>query len=338
MTRKAPQPWAVYGPPLVAALVTFLLFGFVGMLGRGEYSPDGFGALLPLLLLPIPFIISVAWAGAQLMGPPNWSVSIFGVACAGLGLSLFSVDIVFQMGGQIAAGVLAGMALQMRWRLDVALVIVALAMAPALIRATQELPVTEQFEVLGDQMMELYKESMPVGADVKQQALAMEEQRRQWDKVAFAAEQFYPATLVIGLFGQAGVILALVWLLSRPLGLVVGLTGFRPFLEWRVPFYVVWVLVVGIGLYVTRQAVLMPLGLTLMTLAAMLLSIQGFAIQVFLTSRTISGPGRVIFWIVMSVLFWFVLLISGLLLGLADQWIDLRRHLAAAGPPSDGQS
>ncbi len=337
MSRLSPRSWPNYGPPLVAALVTFLLSGFVDWLSRGEYSPDGISSLLPLLLLPLPFVVSALWAGVQMLGLPGRTVLLAAGAFVGVGLVQFSPEVVLQTGGQMAAGIVTGMALQYRWRLDMALVLAALALTPALIWATLEMPPREQFQLLGDQVTEVYQGSMPNGADEKQQALALEEQRRQWDDVTRVGEQLYPAAMAVGVLGQAGVTLALVWLLARPLGLVVGLTGLRPFLQWRVPFYVVWMLVVGIGLFLTRQAFLIPVGITLMVLAAMLISVHGFAIQVFLTSRVMFGPGKMVFWLVMGVFFWFVLLLSGLLLGLADQWIDLRRHIAAAGPPSDGQ-
>jgi len=210
MTKYVPRSWPGYGPPLVAALVTFLLAGLVDTLGRGEYSTDGLASLLPILLLPLPFIVSVLWSIAQMTGYPGRLVLVAAASCVGLCLSQFSGAIVLQIGGQMAAGIMAGMALRMRWRLDVALVLVALTLTPALIWATLEMPVSEQFQLLGDQVMETVQENMPESADEKQRVLALAEQRKQWEDVAVLAEKFYPAFLTVGVFGQAGVILALI--------------------------------------------------------------------------------------------------------------------------------
>ncbi len=65
MTKTATRPWLVFGPPVVVALVTFLLSGFVDMLGREDFSPDEMSSMLPVLLVPLPFLVSALWAWGE---------------------------------------------------------------------------------------------------------------------------------------------------------------------------------------------------------------------------------------------------------------------------------
>ena len=90
------------------------------------------------------------------------------------------------------------------------------------------------------------------------------------------------------------------------------------------PFYLVWLLVAGIGMILARQAPLNWLGLNLALLAALVLSVQGLAVQVFVMGRMLSPMGRLMFWTVMGVFFTPLVIVSGTVLGLADQWLDFR--------------
>jgi hypothetical protein len=104
-----------------------------------------------------------------------------------------------------------------------------------------------------------------------------------------------------------------------------------PFARWRLPFYLVWLLVAGLGLMLTRTAYLATAGLNLALLVACILSVQGIAVQWQVTSRLLSNLGRLLYWLVMGVFFAPLVLVSGVLLGLVDQWADLRRLEAAPG-------
>jgi len=116
-----------------------------------------------------------------------------------------------------------------------------------------------------------------------------------------------------------------VWLIARRLVLIGPSNRWPPFTHWRLPFYLVWILVAGIGLMLTRQRVWADAGLNIVLVTGFLLSIQGVAVQAFVIARMMTAVFQVIFWTVMGVFFSPLLVISGVLLGLADQWLDLRR-------------
>jgi hypothetical protein len=62
------------------------------------------------------------------------------------------------------------------------------------------------------------------------------------------------------------------------------------------------------------------------------LGVQGLAVQVFLIGRLAPPWARVLFWVGAAALMLPLLLIlaGGVLLGLADKWLDFRRRIAAA--------
>jgi hypothetical protein len=144
----------------------------------------------------------------------------------------------------------------------------------------------------------------------------------------------YPFFLGTGLLGQGLLILVLVWLVLRMLGWRLASWRPPPFGQWRVPFYLVWLLALGVGLLVTRQPLAVHTGLNLALLAAAVLSVQGLAVQFHATARVLSPLGRVVFWTVMGFFMAPVVLVLGVVLGLADQWLDLR-GLDRPAPPTD---
>jgi hypothetical protein len=200
--------------------------------------------------------------------------------------------------------------------------------------------VDEQLQIYSDEMLKTLEQNLPADADEVQRSRVMAKEREKMAKVAAMAAKVYPFVLGVGVLGQAGIILALLWLVVRAVGLRPYGWRLPPFSRWRVPFYVLWVLVVGLGLLITRRAPLASIGLNLALLAACILSVQGIAVQFFVTGRMMSTLGRVIYWTVMGVFFVPLVVASGVVLGLADQWWDLRRLDAevkdAEGPDDVG--
>jgi hypothetical protein len=127
------------------------------------------------------------------------------------------------------------------------------------------------------------------------------------------------------LLGQALIILGTVWLAVRLLGFPRDWWCWPPFAVWRLPFYLVWVLILGIGLALIKVPYVSTGGLNLALLTGLVISVQGVAVQAHVVSRVLPVSGRLVFWTVMGVFFLPLLLASGLVLGLADQWLDLRR-------------
>lgn len=330
--------WPGFAAPLVALLVTLLLTWLLTLTLPGADVSATLSGLALLVLLPAPLFLAVLWGGALLVGRPYRLAPVAAMLWFVAGWILVPHDIVWQLVGHIVAGLLAGLALGLRWRLDKALLLVALALCPILIWTTIQVPVTEQLQIYSDEMLKSLEQNLPAGADDTQRSLAVAAEREKLGKVADMAAKVYPFVLGVGVLGQAGIILALLWLAVRAVGL--RLHGWRlpPFSRWRVPFYLLWFLVAGLGLMITRRAPLANIGLNLALLAACIISIQGIAVQFFVTGRMMSTLGRVIYWTVMGIFFVPLVVASGVVLGLADQWWDIRRldaEIPSAAAPDD---
>lgn len=318
-----PRAWTAYTPPVAAVLATLLLTWLAALTVAVE--PDGVGqGLLAIVALAAPLLISLLWGAVILLGGDWWATVGGALVWLVVGLALLPGTAVGQLAGNVAAGVVAGLALGRSWRLDAALGAVASLLLPVILWAAWQMPVAEQMQLLEEQTLEVLAQNLPAGADEAQRARALETERRRLAQVIRQATRFYPTVLGLGLLGQAGIILLLLRGVSRALR--IRLVGWRlpPLTRWRLPFYLVWLFVIGLGLLLTRQPYVATAGLNLACLAALVISLQGVAVQVFLTARLLPTAGRVVYWTVMSVALPLVVA-SGVVLGLVDQWWDLRR-------------
>jgi hypothetical protein len=143
-------------------------------------------------------------------------------------------------------------------------------------------------------------------------------------------------SVLLELLVRALMIMSLVWVTVRVWGW--ELPSWRPprFGRWRLPFYLVWLLIAGLGLMILRHPVALTVGLNLALFAAILLAVQGVAVQVWVTGRMFSLLGRIVFWTVMGLFMTPLVLASGVLLGLVDQWLDLR-GLERGSDPEGGK-
>ncbi len=310
---------------MLAASVTLVLTAVYAAAAGGSEPPGALQVMVLLLLIPLPFGLSVIWGSAVLTSRPF--LAAFVGAGAWLVLSYFWLprDVVWQLAGNVAAGLAAGMALGFRWRLDAALSVVVAALLPVILWAVILVPIEEQLQVVSQEMLTILEESLPEGATEDQQTEAVEEGKRNLEKISSQVVRIYPFVIGLGLLGQAGIILVLVLFLVRRLGLPVQGWKFPPFSQWRLPFYLVWLLVLGVGMILTRAPYVATAGLNLALLVASILSVQGIAIQVHVTNLMLSKMGRIVYWVVMGTFFLPLILISGVVLGLVDQWADLRR-------------
>lgn len=199
------------------------------------------------------------------------------------------------------------------------------ALLPIIIWTVAEVPVAQQLQMVSQEMLDVLEANLPPKATQEQRIQVLEDETRKLEKMSALAARIYPFVIGIGLLGQAGIILALVWLAVRRLNVAVVGWTLPPFSRWRLPFYVVWLLVAGLGLMVTRAPYLATAGLNLALLAASALSVQGIAVQFHVTGRLLSKTGRLLYWLVMGAFFSLLILVSGVVLGLVDQWADLRR-------------
>lgn len=317
--------WPGYAAPTVALLLTLVLSWAMARLASVDNESGTVLGLALLILMPAPMVVAVVWGGAVLTGRPHRLALVAAAIWLLVSWLLVPHDFTYQLAGYVVAGLLAGVAIGVRWRLDLSVLVVALALCPILVWSSLQVPVSEQLDLYRGEMLKALEKNLPANASETQRTQALAEEKRKLDQVTGLAAKIYPSLLGVGVLGQAGIILALVWLGIKALGMAPQRWRLPPFTAWRVPFYVVWVLVLGLGLLVTRQPVLANAGLNLTLLAAGILSVQGTAIQFHVTGRLMSGAGRVVYWAVMGIFFAPLVMASGVVLGLVDQWWDIRR-------------
>lgn len=280
-------------------------------------------ALAVMVMLPLPLLISALWGWSALAARPFIPVLGAALGAVAAGGWWGSGPAVLQVAASVAAGLVAGLALGSRWRLDAALGLCALALLPAILYAVSQVPVEQQLRALREQMLTVLEGNLPQQAEPAQRELALAAERQRLDQMVQVAGRLYPLGIGVGLLGQAGIILLAVRLLARLGG---GIAGWRfgSFARLRLPFYMVWLLIAGLGLLVSRTPGPGTAGLNLALLAALALSLQGLAVQIFVVGRLLSPVGRLVFWTMMGIFFAPLVLVSGALLGLADQWLDFR--------------
>lgn len=314
---------------VTAALVTLAVAGLLKLLETrlavvGTGAVDTMTAWWLALMTPAPLVVAVLW-GRAAWGDPR-TVRLLAAVGGWLaaGHLLVGAAATWQMTVNVAAGIVAGLTWRRGWRLDVALLSVTAVLAPLIVWSVLQLPVREQITAFGERSLQELEARAPAGTDPAELAKAREVGRQRMRSVTDGLIRLFPAVLALGLLGEAALVLLLVRGLGRLRGLTARGGGLPPFARWRLPFYMVWVLVVGIGLLLTRKAPWSDAGLNAVVVAASLLSVQGTAVQYHLSRRLLPPPMLVVFWVLMILAF-VPLVVSSVLLGLADQWRDLRR-------------
>jgi len=327
--------------PAVASFLTLLLTLLTAAAVNGAAAGGTRSTLALLVLMPAPMVVAGAWGVAlMLAGSWRWPLAGAGVWLVA-GWLLVPHEFVGQMAGYVAAGLLAGTAWAGRWRFDAAILVVALVLSPLLVWTMAGTSAEEQLRVYSGEMLKVRELGLPAGADETQRDEAMALEIARMDQVVGWVAKMFPALLAVGVLGQSVLILVVFGLGMRLIGWTAKPWRLPPFSRWRVPFYVVWVLVLGLGLLVTRQPGLTDAGLNIVLLAAGVLSVQGMAVQFFVTGRIMSGPVRVVYWSVIGFFFAPLVMASGVIVGLVDQWWDIRRLDAATvreGDESDDEA
>jgi len=331
-----PRSWPGYVAPLAAAVTTLFLVLIQGLLvGESAATPETVSpalALAGLLGLAATFVVPVLWGWAILAGRPLWLALALAPAWLAVSLVIAPGPVVWPMAAFVAAGLAVGLVLVYRLRLDAALAVVSLVLAPYYVWSVLAVPPGEQFSQLTEQYIEARREMLAGTADPRQIELTLAAEREQYEQLAETARKIFPAVMGSGIAGMAGILLALVWLTARALGLGTGLSPWPPFGRWRFPFYLVWSLVAGLGLVITRMPLPETVGINIVVIAVSLLGIQGAAVQWEMTGRTMNIWLRTAYLLVAGFIF-----LPLVLLGLADQWLDFRKLEASSGddPPAE---
>lgn len=311
-------------PLAFVAAVTVLLVVVMQIAAGGGGEGQG-GGLLTVLALPVPLVLSVLWGWAWLVFRSGRLVALAAAIALVAAVVIRPGPMVGQAAANMAAGLAAGWALGVRLRPDAALVLCAGVLVPMLAWSVHEVPVAEQMDMLRQDMTGLMESRIPTTATPEQHRQAMAKEQKELDAVLDAAAVIYPAMIALGLLAQSGMILGLVWFVARFTGGLTARLRFGSFARLQVPFYTVWLLIIGLGMVLTRTDPARAIGLNLAILAGLVLSVQGVAVQIAVIGRVLSPVGRMVFWLVMGVFFAPLVVAAGVLLGLADQWLDFRR-------------
>lgn len=109
--------------------------------------------------------------------------------------------------------------------------------------------------------------------------------------------------------------------------------GWPPYRQWKLPDWLVWLVIAGGVLLLVGRGMLHALALNLLLLGGTLYCFQGLAVLVHLFERwSVPRPLRILMYLLLIVQSYGLILI--VLLGLADIWLALRTD--QAGQPRDG--
>jgi hypothetical protein len=317
--------------PLAAAAGTTAAVA-LGRWGANAAQTPGLQALVWLVLLPAPFVIAGAWGTAYFAGRSG-SVLVWAAAALALVALGFGGRAAFPVAGYTAAGLIAARALIGTWRRDAAIAGVLLMLAPAAVWTTIDAPVAETLAAEAEQAHTALAASLPADLEPAEREATLSEYGRRLDEIVSVAVAVWPGCLALGLTAVAAVLLGVVAFAGR---LVTGRRIGSPlasFARWRLPFYLVWLLAGGLALTATRIEPLTNAGINIVLYGAVLLAVQGVAVQAHVVARAIGPRWQIVYWVAAGLFFAPLVLASGVLLGLVDQWFDVRRLGARGNEP-----
>lgn len=318
----------------VAAVAFTVLLVWLARHGTGSWALTG-GLLLPLL-------VPAVWAAVGLLPvAPQRLLPRAGLG-AGLGLMAAGWPAGLAVLGYVAAGLVVGVAWRWRWRALTVLALGAACLVPGFFLGLDGASVPATFEAWGEELREQHAAGLPDDLPAGEREAALTALDERLAGTLALQRRLWPSLVAAGLLGQSALVLALGWLVAqllgaRPPGLVAG-----SFLAWRAPFATVWCLIGGLALSLAPLAgqdgagrAWNDIGWNLVLGAALLLAVQGLAVQAWLVRRLLPPFGRIAFWVLGALFFAPVIVGSGALVGLADQWWNLRRLRRPSGTDPD---
>jgi hypothetical protein len=312
------------GPGAVAAVFTALA-GAVGVLGAVAAGPTLSGLL--------PIAVTAAWVWAALIAPGTARLLLTATLGLAVAAVLGSPAVALALMAWVAGGLAAGRALRRGRRFDAVL---ALAVLPAvwLTLAAGGSGAEQVLDESGRRTAAMFERYLPSDGSPGGQEAALAEARAGAETALKIMRRLWPALVALSLLGHGIVaVSAGRWLACRG-----GRGGTAPNWtvprEWRLPFYVVWVLAIGLALVATRSEPIARAGENLIVVAAVLCAVQGLAVMAGLLHRAAPPWLQAVLGLVALLLMAPLLVPAAALLGLMDQWLDFRR-LAAAGAGPD---
>lgn len=317
--------------PLVLAVVITVLLGGLSSVTQGSES-----IVLPVLgvlflaVLLTPYLVPLVWAWVLLKGqPPHW-VLIGAAVWLATGLALLPTDVTWILTTHVVTGLVAGFGLMLRWKPGYILLLMAVVSLPVVLWTLQQMPMDEIFEAQKEQFLQARSELLMEGIKPGDEPPTLVQDEQIFDDLLKQVHQLIPGSVAVGLLAQAALTFGLVWILVRVMGLASALRGFPPYVRWRFPFAVVWILAVGVGLMIVPLPFWPAAGLNLVIVVCTVIAVQGAALQWHLSAGT-PLLLRLFLKFMAGVLF-----LPLVLLGLADQWMDFRK-LDSVEPSGSGQ-
>jgi hypothetical protein len=297
--------------PPVAAIATGAMFWTAGR--------------IPAAAAALPLVMPGLWLAVWLLG--QRPVLVVTLAAAGVLVGVAGLPplpaVVFAT--FVAAGIAGGAAYERGKSTLAVIVLIAAVMVPGQLLAWFEVPASEQFAAYSAVMREYNAGTIPADATDAQRLAATAEFERQLERAMKVSAQVWPSVLALGLLAQAALGLGLGRWLARLGGRRLVRPPGRPFAQWEAPGAMVWILAAGlVGLLVGRGTGRLA-GLNLAILAAIAYSVQGVAVQMWVSLRFMSPAARTAYWLLTAFFLAPVVVTAGAFIGLMDQWWDLRK-------------
>lgn len=301
--------------------------------------PAAVGVTIGLLLLASHDAVVVAIGVgllANFLVPAMWAVVAMELPRTGrlvvgflVAIGIVTVSVGWREGaagaGLMTCGILGGWTLARGWQL---LPLLTVAAAPLVLIVALGLAGSSPVAVTEDMNAEnrrVFETHLDTGLSESERAEALARFDYVADAMLIVQRRFWPSLVAVGLVVQAALALALGWLLARIWNPQPPRPAWRGAVKWRAPFASVWMLVAGLAAAVSGRSELVFIGWNLAVVAALLLAIHGLAVQIWFVQRVLPPAARALYWIVGMFLFAPALVGSGVLVGLIDQWFDLRR-------------
>lgn len=279
--------------------------------------------------------IPAIWAALAMSGQPR-QVLLVGVLVAGVALMVMTGGRAATVGVSFAtAGVVGGLALRARWRILPLLAVTAGVMVPAIVAELGGTGFVEATADLSAENRRVFEADLPAGLSGSERAAALANFDKMAAGVLAIQKRLWPSLVAIGLMTQAALALVLGWLMVKLRHRSPPRPQLRPWPEWRAPFFTVWVLIGGLAGTIPGGETVALVGWNVVVLAGLLLAMQGLAVMAWQVRRALPPVGRALFWFAGAFLLAPVLIGSGVLVGLADQWLNLRKPRANAAPDDD---
>ncbi len=297
--------------PPVAALVT----------GAAIWS----AGRVPAAAAAAPLVLPGLWLAVWLLDARRGLVvamAVLGVIGGAAGLPAVPVAI---LAAYVVAGLAGGATLERGWSTLAVIALIAAMMVPGLLLGLQEMPMGEELSLLAGALRENFVERLPADATEAQRTASLAEFERQMSGALKVSARIWPSLLALGLLAQAALGVGLGRMLARAGGAHLVRPAGRPFAVWEVPGATVWVLAAGLLLLLAAGEPGKLAGLNLTILAGLALSVQGVAVQVWVTGRYLPPAGRAVYWLLAAFFIAPVVVAAGAFIGLMDQWWDLRK-------------